>query len=87
MLSSDKIDGDREIIFEMFRHRCIRCFAYAVTIHEIHFRSEGKRAYLLENRVPLCDDCHQWAHAGQKRERQVELTKLREEALTKYGTH
>lgn len=49
-------------IIEYFKGRCIICNATAVVVHEIEPRARGKKSMRDENRVPLCRDCHDWAH-------------------------
>lgn len=49
-------------IIEYFKGRCIICNAVAVVVHEIEPRARGKRSMRTENRVPLCVNCHDWAH-------------------------
>ena len=71
--NTESSDPDYGIIWNRFNGRCVRCNAPAVTIHEIHFRSEGKASMNIENRIPLCASCHFWAHERDKKNRQAEL--------------
>lgn len=35
----------------------------AVAVHEIEYRSRRPSDWwVFENRIPLCAECHQWAH-------------------------
>lgn len=52
---------DDILIMDLFRGRCV-CGRKAVTIHEIEPRSTGKSAMRIDNRIPLCADCHNWVH-------------------------
>jgi 5-methylcytosine-specific restriction endonuclease McrA len=73
-------DPDRSIIMERFRYRCLRCGRIAVTIHEIEPKSHGReKAMLIENRIPLCNDCHLWVHGHNTQEVRTMLRKLRED--------
>lgn len=71
---------------EMFHGRCIRCGTdHNVSIHEIDPRVTGKSAMRLENRVPLCIVCHDWAHHRGTSYSKPDLLRLREEALKRYA--
>ena len=52
-------------IFEKFNFRCGRCRKQdAVTLHEIVPKSKRPLTWMQEdNRIPLCNDCHIWAHS------------------------
>jgi len=52
-----------ELIKE-FHFRCGRCQRKtALSVHEIIPRGAiGKKALERSNRIPLCFDCHRWAH-------------------------
>lgn len=72
-------DPDRESILDKFRYRCLRCGRVAVTVHEIEPKSHGKReAMQIENRIPLCHDCHSWVHQNNSIEVRQMLKELRE---------
>ena len=50
-------------IFEEFKYKCIRCGNDAVTLHELIPKSLAPKTWRQkENRVPLCEVCHLWAH-------------------------
>lgn len=50
-------------IFVLFRFRCVRCRTRAVTLHEICPKSRCPKNWQeKENRVPVCNNCHEWAH-------------------------
>jgi len=53
---------NKQEIIELFKSRCVRCQRPASTVHECEPRSQGKDSMKLKNRVPICTDCHGWAH-------------------------
>ena len=77
--------SDNDEILELFRGRCIRCNQPAVTVHEIVPRSYGKIAYKAENRVSLCNKCHNYIHQHGAINFKDELTQLRKDFLEKYA--
>lgn len=85
--SSEEIHEIQELL-EYFHHKCVRCSAPAVTIHEIIPRSMGKVSQDRKNKVALCANCHFIVHefgTGYYRE---ELTRLREEFVNEnYPEH
>lgn len=46
----------------MFGGRCVKCKRIASVVHEMVPRSCGSDTMKPENRVPLCNSCHSWAH-------------------------
>lgn len=52
-------------IFELFDWKCIWCgFRKAVTLHEIVPKSKRPKTWMQpENRVPVCNICHELFHA------------------------
>lgn len=78
-------DSDREEIFRKFHYRCVRCNRLAVTIHEISPRSVAINPFRIENRVPLCHKCHEWAHEKGTDASKDILIRCREDFLKKYG--
>jgi hypothetical protein len=76
-------DEERLEVLRLFNYRCIRCQAYTETVHEMIPRSSGKIAYAVDNRVPLCLDCHTWAHQISAKESAPILRELRKERLTR----
>lgn len=69
-------------IFNMFGNRCVRCNRLAVTIHEIVPKSRRPKTWMeIENRVPLCLECHEYAHSRGAKSSAEELTRLRREKL------
>jgi uncharacterized protein with PIN domain len=55
--------ADRSFIFWLFRNRCIMCSQPATEINEIIPRSRNKKSILnWENRVTLCQGCHNEYH-------------------------
>lgn len=73
----------RQECLNLFNYRCIRCQRYTETVHEIIPRSHGIKAYVLENSVPLCNACHDWAHRIGTLRSAVILNSLRKERLTR----
>lgn len=75
---------DEQKIYGMFHGRCVRCNSKAVTIHEIIPRSHGNGTMDIENRVPVCADCHSWAHdVGTKNSIPI-LQQYRKDILASY---
>lgn len=68
-------------IFERFGNKCVRCQRPAVTIHEIVPRSRTKDWANPENQVPLCAECHSWAHKYGAKNSAGELKRLRRQRL------
>ena len=56
------MDDNFLLIMDVFGYRCVRCGRSASTIHEMIPRSSGKESMNVNNRVPICRECHQWAH-------------------------
>jgi 5-methylcytosine-specific restriction endonuclease McrA len=79
-------DEEYNTILKMFHGRCIRCEKYAVCVHEIVFKAEGKKSHDINNRIPLCSDCHDWVHYSDKKGKSQELLELRAEVLKRYET-
>lgn len=76
--------NDDEELYELFHGRCVRCNQRAVTIHEIIPRSHGKGTMEKENRIPICAECHSWAHdIGTKTSIPV-LQQYRNDAIERY---
>lgn len=76
----------RKNILEKYRNKCIRCRKPTNIIHEIEPKSRRPKTWWKEdNRVPLCQECHLWAHKlGTKKSRE-ELKKLQERRLKEYA--
>jgi 5-methylcytosine-specific restriction endonuclease McrA len=58
----------------------------ATQVHEIEPRSSGKNKLVLENQVPLCDNCHNRVHTFGANYFAVELHNLRQARLESYGS-
>jgi len=54
--------NEHDYVLFLFNGRCIRCGRKTRVVHEISPRILGKRSMEIENRVPLCNKCHDWAH-------------------------
>lgn len=53
---------DDKILF-IFKGRCVVCGRKTVVVHEIVPRSHGESSLAAENRVPVCGQHHDIAHA------------------------
>lgn len=60
LLDTVSVSSDEVIAF--FKGRCVICLHPATVTHEIEPRARGKKSMRFENRVALCNDCHDWAH-------------------------
>jgi 5-methylcytosine-specific restriction endonuclease McrA len=69
-------------ILKKFNYRCIRCGRKTLVIHEISPRILGKDSMREENRVPLCNKCHDWAHSLGSIKSGIVLRKLRDRKLS-----
>ena len=76
-------DPGYDAVMNLFRHKCVRCFAPAVTVHEIYPKgmSSDKAALDMDNRVCLCSLCHSWAHLMGTKNSIPALLEARERAL------
>lgn len=72
----------------LFRGRCLVNPAHAgVTIHEIYPRSQRPKMWMkTENRVLLCNECHDTIHREGSALWITKLTQLRKEWIEKYGS-
>lgn len=71
-------DRWKPIILQAFDNKCLICGYKTEIVHEF-VPGHGDFAMLPENRAPLCDRCHNWAHrVGTKvsRQRLVELNEI-----------
>ena len=65
-------------LFAEYNNRCVRCNKPAEVIHEIIPKSRRPYTWMdIQNRVPLCVDCHNWAHTVGSRTAQPELIRLK----------
>lgn len=72
---------DEQAIFDEFSGRCARDGKIAVVLHEIVPKSRRPKTWNTpENRIPLCVDCHIWAHQYGTRRSKQELTRLRHDS-------
>jgi len=75
----------REVVLKAFRHKCARCRKPTEVVHEIAFRSiRPKDWWVFENRIPLCRECHEWAHDNPRTSGKI-LYEIREQRLREYG--
>jgi hypothetical protein len=79
---SSEFSPDEEKILALFGNRCARCGHTPVTLHEIIPKSLNPNALDEGNRIPLCHECHLWAHQRGYRQSMDELLKLRKDVDT-----
>jgi 5-methylcytosine-specific restriction endonuclease McrA len=72
-------------LLEQFNHRCVKCQRPYDTIHECVPRSHGKDSMLITNRVPICAECHDWAHRVGTKISAPRLLWWRAKRLSQYG--
>lgn len=62
-MKSDAERQDDARIMKLFRYRCVGCYSQATQVHELVTRARTKNAITMpQNRVPLCQSCHDRAH-------------------------
>jgi hypothetical protein len=76
-----ELDKDREFILQLYDHKCIICGTPTNVIHEVIPISHGKIALHMNNRVTLCQNHHDWAHATGTRTTIPQLQYTRREFL------
>jgi len=76
---------DEISIFNQFRFRCINCDGKAIVLHELIPKSKLKDWKRKGNRVPLCLECHEWAHKFGTRKSRPILEKQRDVRLKQYA--
>ena len=56
--------SDEELeIFKKYNYKCVHCVHQdAVALHELKPKSLNMDWRRPENRLPLCSECHDWAH-------------------------
>ena len=74
----------------LFKDRCILCFKAAECIHEIEPRSSGEGSMKWENRVTLCNQCHNMGensvhHRGNSESEIMRLKLARQKYLIRIG--
>jgi 5-methylcytosine-specific restriction endonuclease McrA len=75
------LQKDRDLVFWIFGERCVKCGKKTTIIHEIYPISHGKKSLVLKNRVPVCMNCHEWAHRVGTNNSIPILLELRHKAL------
>lgn len=71
-------DKEEISIFEEFNYKCARSGHKAIVLHEIVPKSKRPKTWKnRDNRIPLCADCHEWAHSRGTKASRHELTELR----------
>lgn len=85
--TKEEIAESNLFIGQIYGFRCIRCGKPNVfTIHEIEPRSARPRDWLAgDNRVPLCAQCHEFAHVLGARNSADELRQCQARALRERG--
>ena len=78
-------DPEYKKIWSMFKGRCVVCQHPGNCIHEIIPRSHGEGTMATENRVVLCDACHDKVHHDGALKWQFRLQEFREERLIAYN--
>lgn len=80
--------SDKEqYLINLFKGRCVKCQRDFSAIHECVPRSQGKSSMELDNRVPLCNNCHDWAHRVGTKVSAPILLELRIKRLKQYGNY
>ena len=71
VILGDIMKNERDVLefqgraWEFWGRMCLRCRRPAATLHEILPRSIHRLWYTeVTNSVPLCDNCHRWAHGA-----------------------
>ncbi len=79
---------DEELtIFKQFKFTCINCNKRAIVLHELIPKSKLRDWKRPGNRVPLCFDCHLWAHKRGTRHSRKILAEQRDIRLNLYATN
>lgn len=76
-------DKNYEIVMKLFDRRCIICNStWGVTVHEITPKSLAPKTWMsIDNRVVLCNNCHEKIHNLSRKDRDDLLLPARERAL------
>lgn len=79
MIDRSLWEEDELSIIEFYKGRCIRCPKPFVTLHEIVPRSKLPTSWKREgNRIPVCYNCHEFAHSRGTRNSKEEFIQLRD---------
>ena len=71
----------------LYRRKCVRCRKPYNHIHEIIPKSRNVNWREVSNRIPLCLECHTWAHViGTKNSAPI-LENLQLQRLEEYYAH
>ena len=69
----------------LFLGRCVRCLKMAVCLHELVPKSLApKLKTTLSNRVPVCNECHEWAQRNTKKSAPILLAAARTRIQSSY---
>lgn len=70
-------DDEELRIFAEFHGKCVRCHRPAIVLHELDPKSKKINWKEKDNRISLCNDCHEWAHRIGAKNSKVELIEIR----------
>ena len=91
-MCADRVQAkENSVVLERFAVNgttfCIRCWSeIATSVHEIEPRSKRPRTWhFIDNRVPLCTACHEWAHSVGTKQSAKELRRRRDEFVDAFG--
>lgn len=64
MINKNDWTSEELKIFSLYNYKCLHCrINDAVTLHELKPKSLAPKTWNRpENRVPLCNSCHNWCH-------------------------
>ena len=82
MQESTEISLKKQIL-KLYRYKCIRDRRPTEVLHEIKPRSLGGKVS-FDNSVPLCAECHEWAHRVGTNESAPILEMIRKQRLNEY---
>ena len=79
MIDRSLWDDDELEIIDFYGGKCIKCRHPFVTLHEIVPKSQLPKDWKREgNRVPVCVECHDYAHRIGTRKSRPEFIELRD---------
>ena len=79
-------DPNYDLVMRLFGGACVICGAtYGVTVHEMTPKSLAPKSWkAIDNRVPLCQEHHDYVHRLSRKDRDEFLLPARERALKFY---
>ena len=91
-MSPDRIQAkENSVVLERFSVNgttfCVNCWSeLATAVHELEPRSKRPNTWhFIENRVPLCTTCHEWAHSVGTKQSAPVIRKKRDEFVDAFG--